>query len=252
MFLILYRRIIKRLFDIFIALILFLPSTIIVAPIILVSFLSDRSNPFYLAKRVGKRGKGFQMIKLRSMIKFADKKGIYSTKVDDPRITKIGSFIRRYKLDELPQLINVFLGDMSFVGPRPNTYKNGVELYTELELELLEVRPGVTDFSSIVFSDESIIIANSSDPDKSYNEIIRPWKSELGLFYIKNYNVFIDISLIIATVIALINKKLALKLINFVLVFLGADQDLLDVSMRKGPLPRRLPPGSYGIRREKF
>ena len=121
------------------------------------------------------------MIKLRSMIVNAEKSKVDSTSSNDPRITKIGKIIRKLKLDELSQLFNVFIGEMSLVGPRPNV-KRETDLYTKVEKNLLSVKPGITDFASIIFSDESEILKNVDDPDISYNQLIRPWKSRLGLF----------------------------------------------------------------------
>ena len=128
------------------------------------------------------------MIKLRSMIVNAEKSKVDSTSSNDPRITKIGKIIRKLKLDELSQLFNVFIGEMSLVGPRPNV-KRETDLYTEVEKNLLRVKPGITDFASIIFSDESEILKNVDDPNISYNQLIRPWKSRLGLFYIKKQSI---------------------------------------------------------------
>ena len=124
------------------------------------------------------------MVKIRSMIINADKTGVDSTSSDDMRITSVGKVIRKLKLDELSQLWNVLIGDMSLVGPRPNV-KSETDLYTKIEKNLLNVKPGITDFSSIVFSDEGDILSGSDDPDLLYNQLIRPWKSRLSLFYIE-------------------------------------------------------------------
>ena len=120
------------------------------------------------------------MVKLRSMIINADKNKVDSTASDDMRITRVGMMIRAYKLDELTQLINVLKGDMSLVGPRPNVQRD-VDLYSETEKRLLSVKPGITDFSSIIFSDEGDILSGLDDPDIAYNQLIRPWKSRLGI-----------------------------------------------------------------------
>ena len=175
----------KRIVDLilsFFALLFISPILII---FVILIFLEDQQNPFYIAKRVGKGGVNFKMIKLRSMVVNADKSGVDSTSANDSRITKIGKKVRKYKLDELTQLWNVFLGDMSLVGPRPNVQRD-VDLYTDIEKKLLTVKPGITDFSSIVFSDEGDILKEKDDPDLAYNQLIRPWKSRLGLIYIKN------------------------------------------------------------------
>ena len=180
----------KRLFDILISLL----GLIILSPVLLVFmylvYHQDRHSPFYVAPRVGKDGLMFKMLKLRSMSINADKSGVDSTSVDDVRITPVGHKIRRYKLDEFTQLWNVLIGDMSLVGPRPNVVSD-TDLYTDIEKGLLVVRPGITDFSSIVFSDEGEILEGREDPDLSYNQLIRPWKSRLGLIYIKNQSLLL-------------------------------------------------------------
>ena len=196
----------KRLFDIFFSSIFI----IIFSPIIIIfSFLiwnQDKKSPFYIAERVGKKEKIFKMIKFRSMVINADKSGVDSTSDNDERITPLGQLIRKYKIDELPNFINIFKGDMSFVGPRPNV-KRETDLYTDEEKVLLTLRPGITDFASIVFSDEGEILKDSVDPDLDYNQLIRPWKSRLGLFYINKRNLLLDIRLILFTAIAILSKK---------------------------------------------
>ena len=171
----------KRIFDLVFSSI----GLFIFSPIILFACLGiyyqDKHSPFYIAKRTGKNGKSFNMIKLRSMIINAEKNKVDSTSANDPRITKIGKVIRKLKLDEISQLFNVLVGEMSLVGPRPNV-KRETDLYTKVEKNLLKVQPGITDFASIIFSDESDILKNVDDPDISYNQLIRPWKSRLGLF----------------------------------------------------------------------
>ena len=202
----------KRFLDIVTSLI----SLIILSPIliffILLVWLSDFKNPFYLGTRVGKNFKKFKMVKLRSMIIDAEKKKVDSTSSNDLRITKIGKIIRKFKIDEIFQLINVLIGQMSVVGPRPNVERD-VSIYTEVEKEILSITPGITDFSSIVFSDEGDILKDSKDPDLDYNKLIRPWKSRLGLFYINNSNLLLDIKLILLTILNSINRKRTLKIL---------------------------------------
>jgi len=186
------------------------------------------------------------MVKLRSMVAGADKTGVDSTAGDDKRITWVGHIVRRYKLDEFSQLINVLLGDMSFVGPRPNVIRE-VALYTDEEKHLLDVRPGITDLASIVFSDEGDILAGSDDPDLKYHQLIRPWKNRLGLLYIRNHNLFLDVSLIILTVIAIFSKPQAMKGVDRILKKLKADEQLIKVARRKDSLYPCPPPGSDHI-----
>jgi lipopolysaccharide/colanic/teichoic acid biosynthesis glycosyltransferase len=234
---------IKRLLDIVISLI----GLICFSPILLfVSILvwsNDKKSPFYIPPRVGKKGTIFYMIKLRSMIVNAYKAGIDSTSNNDLRITSIGQKIRKYKLDELVQLWNVLKGDMSLVGPRPNV-KAEVDLYTDVEKELLSVKPGITDFSSIVFSDEGKILEDKKDPDLAYHQLIRPWKSRLGLIYIKHQSILLDIEIIIYTLVALISKRTALNWVSKKLANLGIDQNLVNISKREIELFPYPPPGS--------
>ena len=176
---------IKRLVDILASFFGLLIASPILLLVMFLVWKEDRKSPFYIAPRSGRNGTTFKMVKLRSMVVNADKSGVDSTSGNDMRITPIGHKIRRYKLDELVQLWNVLIGDMSLVGPRPNV-KNETDLYTIVERDLLLVRPGITDFSSIVFSDEGEILEGKDNPDLAYNQLIRPWKSRLGLVYIKN------------------------------------------------------------------
>ena len=236
----------KRLFDIFISLL----GLVILSPVLLtfmyLVYRQDKHSPFYVASRVGKNGVMFKMLKLRSMFVNADKSGVDSTSADDIRITPIGHKIRRYKLDEFTQLWNVLIGDMSLVGPRPNVLSD-TNLYTDIEKGLLTVRPGITDFSSIVFSDEGDILEGMKDPDLAYNQLIRPWKSRLGLSYIKNQSLFLDFQLILYTVIAIISKQRALAWVAVKLNNLNVDAGTVKISKREVSLYPFPPPGSDEI-----
>ena len=152
----------KRLLDVIFSLIGLIAASPILLPVMFLVWKQDRHSPFYVAERIGKDFKPFKMVKLRSMIKNADTSGIDSTSVNDMRITPIGHFIRRYKLDELTQLWNVLVGEMTLVGPRPNV-KRETDLYTTEEKKLLSVKPGITDFASIVFADEGEILSDPQD-----------------------------------------------------------------------------------------
>ena len=231
----------KRFLDIIISsigLIFLIP---IILPIIIVIWWEDKKTPFYIPLRVGKNNKMFKMIKLRSMYVDADKSKVNSTSDNDLRITSIGKKIRKYKLDELVQLWNVLLGDMSLVGPRPNI-KSETDLYTDVEKDLLLVKPGITDFSSIVFTDEGKILEDKKDPDLAYNQLIRPWKSRLSLIYIKNQSNLLDLQIIIFTLTAFISKRKALQLINKKLINLGADIHTIKTSLRENELSPHTPP----------
>lgn len=236
----------KRIVDFILATI----GLILVSPIILLfSFLiwrQDNSSPLYIAERIGHKGKKFKIIKLRSMVINADALGVDSTSTNDPRITKVGHLIRKFKVDEFTQFINILKGEMSLVGPRPNVRRD-VDLYTNIEKRLLSIKPGITDFSSIIFSDEGDILKDTIDPDIAYNQLIRPWKSRLGLFYIDNSNIIIDILLIIITAVSIISRKLALILTTNLLIYMKAPSNLIKISKRKNLLKPFIPPGSDKI-----
>ena len=236
----------KRIIDILAS---FIGLLLLSVPLLFLMFLvwrQDGYSPFYIAPRVGKDGSLFRMIKLRSMVINADKNGVDSTSKDDRRITKIGIFIRRFKFDELMQLWNVLVGDMSLVGPRPNVLSD-TSLYTLEENILLKARPGITDLSSIVFSDEGDILEGVIDPDLTYNQLIRPWKSRLGIFYIRNRSNLLDIQIIFFTIIGILSKKKALNWICGLLENFGADPQLIAISRRDSKLYPYPPPGSSEI-----
>lgn len=160
----------------------------------------DSTGPvFYKQLRVGLRGKEFKLFKFRSMRLDADKSGLLTVGGRDPRITKSGYVIRKYKLDELPQLLNVLVGEMSLVGPRPEVSKY-TNLYTPEQRKVLDVRPGITDWASIEFKHENDILAQSSDPEKTYIEEIMPRKIELNKIYIENKTVMAYFNIIFKTI----------------------------------------------------
>ena len=234
---------IKRLVDIltsFFGLLFFSP---ILLPAMFLIWKEDKKSPFYITPRLGKNGKSFKMIKLRSMVVDADKSGVVSSSENDMRITPIGHKIRKYKLDELIQLWNVLIGDMSLVGPRPNV-KDETDLYTNVEKELFSVRPGITDFSSIVFSDEGDILKGKDNPDLVYNQLIRPWKSRLGLIYIKNQSFLLDIKMITYTLVAIFSKQRALNWVVSQLKLMNADSNVVNISKREEELYPFPPPGT--------
>ncbi len=188
----------KRLFDILLSLTgltVFSPVFLIIA---LWVRLSHGGPVFYRGVRVGRRGKLFRIFKFRTMVIDAERLGGPSTSDDDPRITKVGKFLRNYKLDELPQLINVLKGEMSFVGPRPEVQQE-VELYTEEEKAVLNVRPGITDYASIKFHNEGEILKGSADPHQAYQALIRPEKIRLALDYVNNHSLGIDMRILVNT-----------------------------------------------------
>ena len=193
----------KRLFDLFfstLAMIVLSPVLIVIAVLIK---LESAGPALYKGTRVGLNGTLFKMNKFRTMVINADKIGGSSTPEDDPRITKIGRLLRRYKLDELPQLSNVFKGEMSFVGPRPQV-KWAVDLYSEEERKVLTVKPGITDYASVKFPNEGEILKGSTDPDKDYMEKIHPEKMRLSLEYVRSRSMWVDIKVIVDTLAAIV------------------------------------------------
>jgi lipopolysaccharide/colanic/teichoic acid biosynthesis glycosyltransferase len=233
----------KRLMDILLSLVLLvLASPAILAGMVVVA-AHDKASPIYWAPRVGRRGRDFHMAKLRTMTVDADRRGGSSTSRSDARITQPGRALRRWKIDELPQLWNVLIGQMSLVGPRPNVRRGGVDRYTPQEMGLLAARPGVTDLASIVFSDEEVLLEGAADPDARYDRLIRPWKSRLGLLYLSRRTLWVDLRIIALTVVAIVAKRAALQGVDRILAEWDASDDLRSVCRREGPLPWTAPPG---------
>lgn len=188
----------KRLFDVvfsFMVAAVFLPFGLIIALIIL---MTSPGPIFYLQERIGKDGAPFRLIKFRTMRKDADKHGKLTIGMRDPRITSIGYFLRRTKLDEFPQFINVLKGDMSAVGPRPEV-KEYVDLYTDEQRKVLSVKPGITDYASLKYYRENEILGESDDPRETYIRTVMPAKLELNLIYIKEKGILKDLRIIVRT-----------------------------------------------------
>ncbi|MDB4871647.1 MAG: sugar transferase [Gemmatimonadales bacterium] len=192
---------IKRGFDLLLALGAILLLSPLLTALALWVKLSSPGPVLYRGIRIGFGGKPFELLKFRTMVVDAERLGGSSTSADDPRITRAGHFLRRYKLDELPQLLNVFRGDMSFVGPRPQV-RWAVDLYTTEERELLVVRPGITDYASLKYRDEGEILRGAQDPDQAYLELIAPGKIRLGLYYVAHSSLWTDCLLLVATTMA--------------------------------------------------
>lgn len=189
----------KRLFDLtasFIGLLILFPFLFILA--LLVGF-SSPGGVFYRQVRVGRNGIDFRLWKFRTMRPDSDKKGLLTVGGRDPRVTSIGYFLRKYKLDELPQLLNVLSGDMSLVGPRPEVRKY-VDMYNAEQKRVLDVRPGITDYASIEYSNENELLAKSADPEKTYIEEVMPAKLKLNMKYIEEKGAFKDVKIILKTV----------------------------------------------------
>ena len=177
-----------RIFDIvfsFVGVLICLPLFILIYFLVVIE---SKGGGFYIQKRVGRNNIDFSLYKFRSMRIGSDKKGLITIGGRDPRMTRVGYFIRRFKLDELPQLLNVFVGDMSFVGPRPEVRKY-VEMYNETQRQVLSVRPGITDYASIEYVDENEILGSATDPEKVYIEEIMPHKIILNMKFIEHKSI---------------------------------------------------------------
>jgi lipopolysaccharide/colanic/teichoic acid biosynthesis glycosyltransferase len=194
----------KRIFDILfsiIGLVLLLPIFCVISVLII---FESKGGVFYLQKRVGQFGIDFKLFKFRTMFTDSDKKGLITIGMRDSRITKVGYILRKYKLDELPQLMNVFIGNMSFVGPRPEVRKY-VDMYNAHQKLVLNAKPGITDYASIEFSNENELLGNSQNPDETYISTIMPAKLELNLKYILEQGLTTDLKLIFKTILKIIS-----------------------------------------------
>ena len=193
----------KRLFDIvasLVGIIILLPFLIVIC---IAMIVSCGFPLFYLQTRVGKNGKDFKLFKFRTMHLDADKKGLLTVGGRDPRVTSIGYYLRKYKLDELPQLFNVLFGTMSLVGPRPEVRKY-VDLYTKEQQQVLSVKPGITDFASLEYINENDLLAKSDNPEKTYIEEIMPAKLALNMKYIQQQGILVDFKIILNTIFKII------------------------------------------------
>ncbi len=190
---------VKRLFDIFsslLGLVILFPFLIAISVLI---FVNSRGGVFYRQIRVGKNGKDFKLWKFRTMQPDSDKNGLLTVGGRDARITSLGYYLRKYKLDELPQLMNVFVGEMSIVGPRPEVRKY-VDLYTSEQLHVLDVQPGITDYASIEYANENDLLAESSDPENKYIQQVMPAKLKLNMKYIAEKSLGTDLKIIFRTI----------------------------------------------------
>ena len=188
------KRIVDILFSI-IGILILLPFFILISLIIL---MDSKGGTFYKQLRVGKDGKDFKLLKFRSMRTDSDKQGLITVGGRDKRITRIGYFIRKYKIDELPQLINVLIGEMSLVGPRPEVRKY-VDMYSQEQLKVLSVKPGITDFASIEYSNENELLGKAENPEEVYINEIMPAKLLLNLKYISEKSIGTDFKIIFKT-----------------------------------------------------
>jgi lipopolysaccharide/colanic/teichoic acid biosynthesis glycosyltransferase len=236
----------KRVLDCIIALV----SLILLSPLLMLVaaavWLTDFHSPLFAGRRIARGGGEFTMLKFRSMFAGAWKSGVNSTASGDARVTRIGRVLRRGKLDELPQLINVLAGQMSLAGPRPQVPADAA-LYTAEECRLFTVRPGITDLASIVFADEGEILKNSLDPDLDYNRRIRPWKSRLGLIYLERQSMSLDLRILAWTLLGFLSRRRALDRVTAALQAFGADELTIRMAARREPLIAYPPPGTGRI-----
>lgn len=193
-------KIAKRVFDLLLSLLGFIVVSPLFLAVAILIKLDSKGPIFFRQNRVGKNGTMFEIFKFRTMIDNAEKMGInFATAKGDPRITKIGLILRKYKIDELPQLINVFLGNMSFVGPRPEV-ESIVKLYNEKQKEILKIKPGITDYASLEFRNENEMISQGDDAYEVYVHKIMPEKLRLNLRYLEEETLWLDFKLITRTV----------------------------------------------------
>ena len=192
-------HLLKRLFDIvcsFIGIVILLPVFIVISLFVM---LDSRGGIFYRQVRVGKNNKDFFLLKFRTMQTGADKKGLLTVGSKDSRVTRVGYYLRKYKLDELPQLFNVLFGSMSLVGPRPEVRKY-VDLYNKEQQQVLSVKPGITDYASIEYANENEILAKAENPEQTYINEIMPHKLLLNLKYIHEQGFVTDVKIIFKTI----------------------------------------------------
>lgn len=190
---------VKRVFDVFMSIIgilILMPVFIMISAIIKID---SKGGIFYKQQRVGRNKASFVLYKFRTMRNGADKKGLLTVGDDDVRITKSGRWLRKYKIDEFPQLLNILKGDMSFVGPRPEVSKY-VELYNENQQKIFDVKPGITDWASIKYIDENEILASVPNPEEYYINVIMPSKTDMNLKYVEDHNFLVDLKIIFLTV----------------------------------------------------
>jgi lipopolysaccharide/colanic/teichoic acid biosynthesis glycosyltransferase len=195
---------IKRVFDFLVSLLLLLILSPVLVLISIVIVLDSGFPVFYLQDRVGLNGSTFQIVKFRTMRTGSDKVGLITIGDRDSRVTRVGLFLRRYKLDEIPQLFNVIYGSMSLVGPRPEVSKY-VALYNDEQKKVLEVLPGITDYASLAYSRESEILARSPDPENTYINEIMPAKLELNLKYIRERGLVTDLKILFSTLVRIVS-----------------------------------------------
>lgn len=236
----------KRPLDLLAAVLALLLSSPFLLLALLLVFVQDFRNPLYVSERIGCGGRPFRFLKVRTMRVNSSASQVDTTVAGDPRLTPVGRVIRIMKFDELPQFLHVLSGQMSMVGPRPNVPRE-VALYTGEEQRLLNVRPGITDLASIVFADLAATLADAPDANIAYNQLVRPWKSRLGLHYLRCASLGSDLLIICYTVSVLFARQWTLRRIAVLLRGSGASEDLCRFVLRDAPLRPLPPPGASEI-----
>ena len=196
----------KRLFDILLSLVVLtvgIPFGILIA---LVIVIDSKGRVLYKQTRVGRNNADFQLYKFRTMYEESDQGSLITVGANDARITKSGMFLRKYKIDEFPQFLNILKGEMSIVGPRPEVRKY-VDLYTPEQMKVLSVRPGLTDYASIRYVDENALLASSDNPEHTYIHEIMPDKLALNLKYIQEQSLWVDLKIILQTFAAILHRS---------------------------------------------
>lgn len=219
-------------------------------PLILVAmlmiWLQDRHNPFYVAERIGAGGRKFRFIKLRSI---PHQSGVRPDEIitsRDPRVTRLGHWIRASKVDELPQFWHVLKGEMSLVGPRANV-QTIVDAFTEEELRIISVKPGITDLASIVFMNLGKVLEASENPKLDYNQLVRPWKSRLALIYVDHQSLGLAIRVLLLTALAFVNHQRALEGVARIALRFKSDPKLARIVRREEQLTPCAPPGAPAV-----
>ena len=189
----------RAIFDSLVSIVAILVLSPFLILIMIVIALDSRGGVFFKQVRVGKSRKNFNLLKFRTMRPFSEKEGKITVGNDDPRITRVGAFLRRYKIDELPQLFNVLLGDMHLVGPRPEVPEY-VAKYTTEQLRVLSVKPGITDYASLEYFNENELLAQSSNPEETYVNVVMPAKLKMNLEYVDNRSFPLDLKIMVKTI----------------------------------------------------
>lgn len=237
----------KRLFDVIVAGVGLLLSLPLIAVASLFIWATDKSSPLYMTHRIGRGGKKFRAYKLRTMVVGADRNGATTARHGDARITSVGAILRRTKIDELPQFVNVIAGDMSLVGPRV-TIEKVIERYDAFDRSvILSVRPGVSGLSAVVFSDLDYLVKGQTDPEAAYFRHVFPWITRFEIYYIETRTFWLDLSLVALTAVNLVSRGWALERLAAILARRGAPAEIVQMAHRRGDFFSELKLSSYSV-----